>query len=29
MSAVITFNDELTINELYKNVSMLRDAFLK
>jgi ABC-type transporter Mla MlaB component len=29
MSAVITFKDELTIDELYKNVNMLRDAFLK
>jgi ABC-type transporter Mla MlaB component len=29
MSAVITFKDELTINELYKNVNTLNDAFLK
>lgn len=29
MSAVITFNNELTIDELYKNVNILRDAFLK
>ncbi|MDI6728488.1 MAG: STAS domain-containing protein [Thermodesulfovibrionales bacterium] len=29
MSTLITFNDELTIDELYKNVSTLRDAFLK
>lgn len=29
MSAVVTFKDELTINELHENVNTLRDAFLK
>jgi ABC-type transporter Mla MlaB component len=29
MSGVITFNNELTINDLYKNVNTLKDAFLK
>lgn len=29
MSAVVTFKNELTIDEIYKNVDTLKDAFLE